>query len=127
ASAPARGGQASRLLGAGSPPPPLAQWAIAYGAGFLMLSILALGAPEVAASVAGLMVAGELLANGTSVVADLTSLEGGTTTTTTSTTTSTSSLTPAQVNKEANTAAAAGTAPGLATSGLVHGAGTVTP
>lgn len=71
-SSPAKG---SSLLG-GSPPPPVGKWAVAYGAGFLMLSILALGAPEVAGSFAMLEIAGVLLTNGTSVIADLSGLEG---------------------------------------------------
>ena len=75
-SAPASGGKVASLLGTGKPPPPLGQWAIAYGAGFLMLSVLAMGAPEVAASLAMMVVVGSTLANGTTVVADIRQLEG---------------------------------------------------
>lgn len=124
-SAPERGGQGSRMAGAGSPPPALAQWAIAYSAGFLMLSVIALGAPELAASLAMLALAGNLLANGTSLVADLTNLESGTASA--ATTTNAAPLTASQVKTEANVAAGAGNAPGIATSGLEHGAGTITP
>lgn len=73
--APARGGKVAQLLGSGSPPPPLGQWAIAYGAGFLMLSIVSLGAPEVAASLAMLELAGVALTSGTSLLADIGNLE----------------------------------------------------
>lgn len=74
--APARGGKASRLAGAGSPPPSLSHWAVAYGAGFAMLALVAMAAPELAASLAALTVTGTLLANGTSIVADIAGLEG---------------------------------------------------
>jgi hypothetical protein len=73
--APARGGKAATLAGAGSPPPPLSHWAVSYGAGFLMLSIVSLAAPEVAASIAMLMAAGTFLSHGTSIVADITGLQ----------------------------------------------------
>lgn len=73
---PARGGTAKKIAGAGSPPPPLGQWAVAYGAGFLLLSVMSLGAPEVAASLAALTVAGSFLTNGTTIVADIAGLEG---------------------------------------------------
>jgi hypothetical protein len=80
--APARGGTASKLAGAGSPPPSLGHWAVAYGAGFILLSFVSLGAPEVAASIAMLMVAGTMITNGTAIVTDIQTLEGGKTTTT---------------------------------------------
>lgn len=73
--APARGGTAAKLTGAGSPPPALGHWAVAYGAGFMMLSMLAIAAPEAAGSVAMLIVAGSLLTNGTAIVADIGNLE----------------------------------------------------
>jgi hypothetical protein len=76
--APARGGTAAKITGAGSPPPALGQWAVSYGVGFLLLSVIALGAPELAASVAMLMVAGSFLTNGTSLIADISGLEGKT-------------------------------------------------
>lgn len=68
------GTAAQKLAGTGTPPT-LSHWAIAYGAGFLMLSVISLGAPELAASLAMLMVVGELLSNGTTIVADITGLE----------------------------------------------------
>jgi hypothetical protein len=74
-SAPAKGGTAATLAGAGSPPPTLAHWLVAYGAGFGMLALLALAAPELAGSLALLAAAGSLLTNGTSLVADITGLE----------------------------------------------------
>jgi hypothetical protein len=76
AQAPARGGTTSKLAGAGSPPPSLGHWAVAYGAGFVLLSFLSLGAPEVAASIAMLMVAGTAITNGTALVTDIQTLEG---------------------------------------------------
>ncbi|HWD76348.1 MAG TPA: hypothetical protein VG371_14500 [Solirubrobacteraceae bacterium] len=75
--APAKGGKAAALLGAGSPPPPLGQWAVAYATGFVFLSLLTLGAPELAASLAGMMVVGGLLTNGNSIATDISQLEGG--------------------------------------------------
>jgi hypothetical protein len=72
--------KAAALLGAG-PTPPLEQWSISYGAAFMMLSILALGAPELAASLALMGVTGNLLANGITIAADLDGLEGSTPTT----------------------------------------------
>lgn len=120
-SAPAKGGKGAQLLGAGSPPPALGQWVVAYGVGHIMLAVLALGAPEVAASLAMLVIAGELLTNGLSVVADIAGLEGKTPSAGSTT------LSAEQVRSLANTAAAAGTAPGGANAGLVHGAGTRIP
>jgi len=78
--APPRGGTTAKLTGSGSPPPSLGHWAVAYGTGFVLLSVLTLGAPEVAASLAMLMVAGSALTNGSSLVADVTGLEGKSTT-----------------------------------------------
>lgn len=74
--APAKGTTAHKLAGAGSPPPPLGQWAVAYGAGFTFLALMTVAAPELAASLAMLATAGTLLTNGTSIVADLAGLEG---------------------------------------------------
>lgn len=76
--APAKGSTAHKLAGAGSPPPPLGQWAVAYGAGFTFLALMTVAAPELAASLAMLATAGSLLTNGTSIVADLAGLEGKT-------------------------------------------------
>jgi hypothetical protein len=73
--APPQGGQAQKLIGSGSPPPALGEWAVAYGTGFLLLSILTLGAPEVAGSLAMLLIAGELLTNGLAIAADIGNLE----------------------------------------------------
>lgn len=73
--APKKGTKAAALAGAGSPPPALGQWAIAYGAGFLFLSLMAVAAPELAGSLAMLELAGTLLTNGTSILADITGLE----------------------------------------------------
>jgi hypothetical protein len=76
--APARGTQAARLAGHGSPPPSLQRWAVAYGGGFMMLALVAFPAPEVAASLAMLLVVGTLLTNGTAIAADLNTLGGAT-------------------------------------------------
>lgn len=85
AAAPARGSTAHRVAGAGSPPPSLQRWAVAYGTGFTILALVALPAPEVAGSLAVLVVAGTLLANGTSITADLAHLQGTPTPTTATT------------------------------------------
>jgi hypothetical protein len=74
--APAKGSKASALLGAGSPPPPLGQWAVSFGAAFTILALMTLAAPELAASLALMAATGSLLTNGISVVADLDGLEG---------------------------------------------------
>lgn len=81
--APARGGKVAKITGAGSPPPSLSHWAISYGAGFFLLSVLSFGAPEVAASIAMLMVAGTGLTNGTAILTDINSLEGASSSTAT--------------------------------------------
>lgn len=73
--APARGGKAHALAGLGSPPPALGVWAFAYGTGFLMLSVLSLGAPELAGGLAALVIAGELLTNGQAIAADVAQAE----------------------------------------------------
>lgn len=75
--APARGGKAAALLGAGSPPAALGQWAVAYSTSYIFLSIGAIIAPELAAALAMLIVGASLLSNGISVSTDLTTLEGG--------------------------------------------------
>lgn len=67
--------KAAGLVGAGAPPS-LGRWATSYAAAFLMLSILALGAPELAASLAMMAVVGNLLTNGITIATDLTRLEG---------------------------------------------------
>lgn len=64
----------SKLLGAG-PPPSVEQWAVSYGAAFLMLSVIAVVSPETAGSMAILIVVGTLLANGTAIVKDINSLK----------------------------------------------------
>lgn len=76
--APARGGKAQRLAGHGSPPPSLAHWSTAYAAGFMFLALLALPAPELAASIAVLATTGTLLSNGLAIAADLGNLQGTT-------------------------------------------------
>lgn len=74
---PARGSTAARLAGHGSPPPQLAHWTIAYATGFMFLALIALPAPELAASLAMLTVTGTLLTNGTAIAADLAELQHG--------------------------------------------------
>jgi len=74
-SAPAKGSKASRVLGAGSPPAPVGQWAIAYGAAFLMLALVAEVSPETAGSLAILVTLTTLLTNGPAIVADIKSVE----------------------------------------------------
>lgn len=93
-------GKLARLAGAGAPPD-LEHWAVSYGAAFLMLSVLSLGAPELAASIAAMAVAGNLLANGTTIAADLAGLEGTPLTTTAQSSPAPRSGTPsaAQVNQ----------------------------
>ncbi|HET9721121.1 MAG TPA: hypothetical protein VFP55_13655 [Solirubrobacteraceae bacterium] len=78
-SAAPRGGSAARLAGHGSPPPSLEHWAVSYGAAFLGLSILAMATPELAASIAALAVAGNLLSNGSAITSDITRLQGAST------------------------------------------------
>jgi hypothetical protein len=67
---------AARVAGHGNPPPPLSQWATAWIGGYLLLAVLAVGAPEIAGSFAILALAGDLLTNGIGIVADLAQLEG---------------------------------------------------
>lgn len=74
--APAKGGKVSALLGTGSPPPPLGQWAIAYGAGFTLLALVSVAAPELAGSLAMLELVGCVLGNGNALAGDLSKLEG---------------------------------------------------
>jgi len=69
------GSTLSRFVGSGSPPVPLAHWALAYGAGFLGLSLLALGAPELAGALAVLEIAGTVLTNGSAIATDLNLLQ----------------------------------------------------
>lgn len=69
----------ARLAGSG-PPAPLEQWAVSYTVAFLGLAILALGAPELAASLALMMLAGNLLTNGVTITADITHLNAQPTT-----------------------------------------------
>lgn len=75
-SIPPRGGRNARLAGTGSPPPALPQWAVAYGAGFMILGLVALPAPEVAAALSVLVVTGTLLGNGLALADDLRELQG---------------------------------------------------
>lgn len=69
------GHTAARLVGAG-PPPPLEQWAVAYTGAFFGLALLAVAAPEVAATLALMMAVGELIANGTAIASELQGLQG---------------------------------------------------
>lgn len=69
-------GKVASLLGSGAPAP-LAQWAVAYGTAYLMLAVLALGAPELAASLAMMAVVGNVINNGISITTDIAGLEGG--------------------------------------------------
>lgn len=78
AASPAKGGALARLAGAGTPPASVEHWAVGYSAAYLMLAILALVAPEAAASLAAITVLGNLLTNGTTIAADITGLEGST-------------------------------------------------
>lgn len=64
------------LAGSGSPPA-LGQWLVSYAVAFGFLAVIALGAPEFAASLAGVVVLGNLLNNGTTIVADLAGIGGG--------------------------------------------------
>lgn len=74
--APTRGGPKARIAGPGTPPPALAHWAVAYGAGFTLLALLALPAPELAGALAILVVTGTLLGNGGALATDLRYLQG---------------------------------------------------
>lgn len=69
-------GKVNSLLGSGTPAP-LNQWLIAYGAAYLMLAVLALGAPELAASLAMMAVIGNVITNGLTITGDLAALEAG--------------------------------------------------
>lgn len=69
-------GTAAQKLAGTATPPTASHWAVAYGAGFLILSVISLGAPEVAASIAMLMVVGELLTNGVTIASDIANLQG---------------------------------------------------
>lgn len=94
-----KGTATQKLIGTGTPPT-LSHWAVAYGAGFMLLSFLSLGAPEVAASIAMLMVLGEVLTNGTTITADIAGLEGNSATAITAPQpTSTTPATAQQVNQ----------------------------
>jgi hypothetical protein len=64
-----------QLLGVGTPPS-LERWTISYGVAFFMLSVLCLGAPELAASLAMIAVVGNVLANGQTIARDINTLEG---------------------------------------------------
>lgn len=68
---------ARQFLGQGSPPS-FGQWAIAYGTAFLGLSLLAVAAPEVAASLAMFTLVVTFLESGGQLANDLKALEGGT-------------------------------------------------
>lgn len=63
------------LAGAGQPPS-LEQWAVSYGVAFTMLAMLALALPEIAATIAAMMVAGNLLTNGMAIASDIGNLQG---------------------------------------------------
>lgn len=58
-------------------PTTLAHWAVSYGIAYTMLALLAVAAPEAAASLAMLTLLGNLLANGKGLASDLKSLESG--------------------------------------------------
>lgn len=75
-------GKLASLVGAGQTPT-TENWVISYGAAFMILSIVALGAPELAASLAIMALAGNLLTNGITLASDLTNLEGTVTPTST--------------------------------------------
>lgn len=66
----------AKLAGIGAPPT-VAQWAVSFSVAFLMLSALAMAAPEAAATLAGVMVVSNLLANGGQIARDITGVEGG--------------------------------------------------
>ena len=62
------------LLGSG-PPPPLETWLVAYGVSYTGLAIIALGAPELAAAFAILVMVVNVINNGATVSRDLTALQ----------------------------------------------------
>jgi len=95
----------AQLAGAGAPPS-VEHWAISFGAAFLGLAVIALAAPELAASLAVTVVLGNVLTNGTTIAADLGGLEGQKTVTPTVRANSTAAVTPTAA--QANQATGAG-------------------
>lgn len=73
---PAHGSSTQRLLGSGSPPPPLSTWAFSYGAAFSILALIAFASPEIGGSLAILSVLATVMFNSQAVIADLGSLQG---------------------------------------------------
>lgn len=98
-----------KLLGVGGLPP-LGSWATAWGFTYLVLAIMTEAAPGLGGGFAILIATSDLLTNSADVFADVKKQEG-----------TTAQTAPATIAGEAPTTST------LATSGLVHGAGTITP
>lgn len=68
-------GAVSAILGSGSPPP-TETWIVAYGFTYTTLAVVALGAPELAAAFAILILTVNAINNGITVTSDIGKLEG---------------------------------------------------